>query len=291
MTPHHDHGDRHADAAATGDLAELLDLDAEVFGAYLDEVTDWVHQFAAGSPAGISPAGTVLDLGCGTGTATIALARRFATAEVIALDTSELMLSRVRARAAELGLADRVHTVQADLDTAWPAVDSLDVVWASRSLHHLAEPGRVLQQTFAAMNPGGVLAVAEIAAQSRFLPDDIGLGRPGLEARCHAVLAELQAEQLPNLGADWRSRLERAGFVVDAERTFAIDLKPPLPAAGPRYAAASLRRIRAHVQDRLDAEDLATLDALLGSDGPHSLLQRDDLHLRSTRDVYLTRRP
>jgi methylase of polypeptide subunit release factors len=47
------------------------------------EVIDWVGQLAAGLPPR-----RILDLGSGTGTGAIALARRFQDADVIALDLS-----------------------------------------------------------------------------------------------------------------------------------------------------------------------------------------------------------
>jgi hypothetical protein len=132
--------------------------------------------------------------------------------------------------------------------------------------------------------------VAEIESFPRFLPDDIGLGRPGLETRCQAVLADMRATELPYLGADWGSRLTRAGFTVEAERTFGIDLTPPLPPATSRYAEATLRRIRSGLDGKLTADDLATLDTLLDSDGPDGIRQRDDLTVRTTRMVWVAGR-
>ena len=191
-------------------------------------------------------------------------------------------------------MADRIRTVQADLDAAWPAIDTVDLVWASSSLHHMADPDRVLTQVFAALHPGGFLVVAEMDSFPRFLPDHLGLGRPGLEARCHAVLAEGLADEIPHLGSDWGPRLSKAGFTIEAERTFTIDLTPPLPASAGRYAQASLRRIRSGLDDRdgrMSADDLATLDTLIDSEGADSVLRRKDLAVRTTRTVWIARRP
>jgi SAM-dependent methyltransferase len=201
------------------------------------------------------------------------------------------MLRRVTGKADVLGLADRVRTVQADLDAGWPAAGPADLVWASSSLHHLADPDRVLAEVLAALRPGGRLVVAEMESFPRFLPDDIGLGRPGLEARCQAASADMRAAELPHLGDDWGSRLSLAGFTVEAERPFAINLTPPLPAAAGRYAAATLRRIRSGLDGKLSADDLATLDTLLDSDGPAGIRQRDDLTVRTARTVWVARRP
>jgi SAM-dependent methyltransferase len=291
---HHQHDARHHHDQENGDpgpgtdweaLAELLDLDAEVLHAYLSDLTGWVRE-AAGPDIR-----RILDVGAGTGAGTIALARRFGEADVIAVDGSAQLLSRIRATALDLGLADRIQTIQADLDGAWPAVGAVDVAWAAMSLHHLADPDRVLGDLFAAIRPGGLLTVAEMGASLRFLPDDLGLGRPGLESRCHAALAARRAEELPHLGADWGPRLEQAGFAPVTQRTFAIDLTPPHPPAAGRYAWGSLRRARSRLEGELAADDVATLDTLLDRDGPGSLLHRDDLVIRGTRTAWIGRRP
>jgi SAM-dependent methyltransferase len=267
-------------------MAELLDLDAEVLHAYLSEVTGWVYELAAGRPPQ-----RILDLGSGTGTGAITLARRFGDAEVIAVDMSAYLLGRLRDKAVALGVAGRIRTVEADLDAGWPAIGPVDLAWASSSLHHMADPDRVLTEVFATMNPGGLLVVAELDSFPRFLPDDAGPGDPGLEARCHAALDRIRAGELPHMGSDWGRRLSKAGFTIQGERTFAIHLTPPLPAATGRYARASLRRLRSGLDGQLSDGDLAALDTLIGSDGPEGLLRREDLTVRATRTVWAARRP
>jgi ubiquinone/menaquinone biosynthesis C-methylase UbiE len=280
---HQHHPAAETDSAA---MAELLDLDAEVLHSYLSDVIARVHELAAKLPRR-----RILDLGSGTGTGALALAQRFEGADVIALDISAQLLDRLRDKARDLGVADRVRTVQADLDAAWPATGIVDLAWASSSLHHMADPDRVLTKVFAALCPGGLLVVAEMDSFPRFLPDGPGPGRPGLEARCHAALAEAQAAEVPHLGSDWGPRLSHAGFTIEAERTFAIHLTPPLPAFTARYAEASLRRIRSGLDGRISADDLATLDTLTDSDGPGSVLRRTDLSVRTARTVWVARRP
>jgi SAM-dependent methyltransferase len=128
-------------------------------------------------------------------------------------------------------------------------------------------------------------------AESRFLPDDLGVGHPGLEERAHAALAERQAAEMPYRGSDWGPRLSRMGFTIEAERQFAIELTRSLPASAGRYAQASLRRLRSSLPGLMSDEDLTTLDTVIEGDGPDSLLQRDDLTVRTTRRVWVVRRP
>jgi SAM-dependent methyltransferase len=118
---HHDHhsGTHHhsgAEADSGDALAELLELDAEVLHGYLSGAIAWVAGQAPDRPRH-----RIVDLGSGTGTASIALAQRFTGAEVLAVDASAEMLARVQVKVVDLGLDGRVGTLEADLDGPWPA--------------------------------------------------------------------------------------------------------------------------------------------------------------------------
>jgi SAM-dependent methyltransferase len=266
---HHDH-------SGHSDLAELLDLDAEVTREHHREVTTWVAAQVPDRPR-------VIDLGAGTGVGTLALARQLPGAEVIAVDVDEAMLGRIRHKAHALGVADRVRTVQADLDQPWPAIGPADLVWAANSLHHVADPGRVLTQTYAILRPGGVIAVSEMGSFPRFLPDGAGAA---LEDRCHVAMAGIRTEAGMHMDEDWGARLAEAGFAVETVRHFDIALSAPLPASAGRYAQVTFERMRHGLEDRLSASDLEALDAVAaGASG------RDDLVIRADRTVWLGRRP
>jgi SAM-dependent methyltransferase len=276
MTKQHQHA-----GAGSGDIAmaELLDLDAEVLHTYLADVTAWLADLA-----GNRPVRRILDLGSGTGTGTFALLERLKQACATALDVSPQMLHHLENKARARGIQDRVRTVRADLNGAWPDLGTVDLVWIASALHHMTDPGHILTQAFDVLRPGGLLIVTEMDFFPRFLPDEVGLGRPGLEARIHAALGGEQPAPLP-------PRLLEASFTLEAERPFGIDLRPPLPPATGRYAQASLSRLRDHLDGHIDAEDLATLDTLIADGGPHSLLHRDDLTVHTTRTVWVARRP
>src|SRR5512146_2769496 len=290
---HHSHGSHgsHGSHDSSGEgMTDLLELDGEVLRDYWSAALDWVRDAAAAS----GPR-RLLDLGAGTGTGAVGLARRFPGAEVIAVDVEPGSLAVLRDKAAALGLGDRVRAVAANLDEGWPDLGVLDVTWAAMSLHHLADPGRVLRDVLAATRQGGLIAVAEFAEQLRFLPDDLGFGRPGFEERVASVRAAAHAEVMPTLGSQWAPRLAGAGWEIAAEHEFVIDLRP---LAGPQgqsasageYARAWFDRLSQGLADQLDSADQATLAALLDSGGPHFVRDRGDLWLRGSRTVTLGRR-
>ncbi|MBP2340647.1 SAM-dependent methyltransferase [Saccharothrix coeruleofusca] len=274
---HHEHAHEHSH-----DQAEILDLDAEVLAEHIASIVDWL-------PVNTAPR-RIADLGCGTGAGTFALLARFPEARVTAVDSSPEHLRRLAEKARAAGVADRVRTVQADLDASWPELGAPDLVWASASLHHLTDPERALRRVRDALTPGGLFAVVELAGFPRFLPEDAPEERPGLEERCHAVTEGRHAERMPHRGADWGPRLTAAGFTVEGERTLSVHIEQSRSEAVARYALNGLRRIREVVADALPADDLAALDRLLDTDGPHSLLRRDDLAVRTERTVWAARR-
>jgi SAM-dependent methyltransferase len=286
---HHDHG---PDDEA---LTELLDLDGEVLRDYLDQATAWVA--AAAQP----PVTRLVDLGAGTGTGTFALLRRFPQAQVTAVDLDRHRLELLRHRAHDQALAARVTTLAADLDQPWPGPPGpgqapADLVWASMALHHVADPARTLSQIFGLLRPGGALAVAETSALEsfpRFLPADVSVAgaAPGLEDRVHQLLAGLLAADVPELGADWASRLTAAGFTLAAQHTFEVALHAPLPPQAPRYAQLTLARLHTALADHLTPADDDALATLTAPEGPESVLHRPDLTIRATRPLYLARRP
>ncbi|MET7857764.1 class I SAM-dependent methyltransferase [Streptomyces sp. NPDC005318] len=285
-SPHaaHDHGAHpaHEPEHDADGQAEILDLDAEVLAEHIASITAWL-------PVKAGPR-HIVDLGCGTGAGTLALLKRFPRAEVTAVDTSTSHLNRLRHKAEADDLADRVRTVQADLDGDWPELGTPELVWASASMHHMADPDRTLRQVHDTLAPGGLFAVVELAGFPRFLPEDAPADRPGLEERCHAALDRHHAEHMPHRGADWGPKLTAAGFTVEGERLITVNLGPPHTEAVGRYALSSLTRVRGSVAQALTTEDLTALDQLLDTDSPHSILRRDDLTVRTERSVWAARR-
>jgi ubiquinone/menaquinone biosynthesis C-methylase UbiE len=274
---HNHHSHNHHDHESDASIADMLDLDAEVVGAYLDELTAWARGHAKGDVQ------SIIDVGAGTGTGILALARRFDTAELIAIDRSPTMLERLRAAAASRGVAGRLRTVQADLDAAWPQeAGAADLAWASSSLHHVADPDRVLADVHAALNPGGLLVVVEMDGMPRFLPDGV---HPGLEERLRQTAADNGWNAWPN----WTGHLERAGFTVAEERVFDIRVSPAPPAAN-RLAHRIMTGMHDRLAEQLSAADVAALDRLLEPGDEEFVLGRGDLVVRGARTAWAARR-
>ncbi|WP_428950112.1 class I SAM-dependent methyltransferase [Streptomyces sp. cg35] len=283
---HGGHGEAHQHGPGPDGLAEILDRDAELFASYLASVTARVAELAGDDVRHI------VDLGAGSGTGTFALLKQFPDARVTAVDSSADMLEQLARAAAERDVTARVETVQADAGASLPGIDGADLVWASASLHHLDDPAAALAVIHGALRPGGHVAVAELDGMPRFLPDDVVPDRTGLEDRCRTALTALHAEQVPHLGADWGTLLAAAGLGVEYEHTehLRLDASTPLPASAGLYAHRVLHRIRGAVEGRVDAADLAALDTLLDG-GAQDVRHRDDLVVRSTRQLWIARRP
>ena len=272
----------HAHHAHSSDLAQILDLDAEVFAPALEGVYADIERLADG------PVRSIVDLGAGTGAGTFGLLGRFGEAHVVAVDASDEMLAHLRRRAEQLELSGRVSTRLADLDAAVPDVDPVDLAWASASLHHLADPDRTLTALVSTIRPGGLLAVLELDGFPRYLPD----GTPGgaSESRAHELLAADRARDMPAMGSDWGARLTTAGLLVEQHRPVTVDLTSAVPEAARRLATLGLARIRGAVADRLGPDELQAYETLLDG-GADDVRHRPDLRVSAERWLWIARRP
>ncbi|GHG86994.1 SAM-dependent methyltransferase [Streptomyces lanatus] len=267
-------------------MAPLLEAQAELFTPLYEHAMAWLAKRQ-------TEPGLVVDAGSGPGVVACLLADTFPGARIVAVDGSEPLLERARARAERLGVADRFGTLAGELpeildDLDYPA----DLLWASRSLHHLGDQRAALAAFADRLAYGGTLALQEGGLPTRFLPRDIGFGRPGLHARLDALEAEWFAQMradLPRSVAeteDWPALMTAAGLRPSGTRTFLLDLPAPTTDRARAYAAAVLTRIREGVAERLDADDRATLDRLLDPEDKASVHHRPDLFVLAAQTVY-----
>lgn len=111
----------------------------------------------------------IVDLGSGIGADAVALAERFPSARVHALDVSAELLEHLAATASAAGVADRIDAHRIDLNEDWSAAipDGVDLAWASLSLHHLDDPAAAIRRVFASLRAGGVFVLTELGADDK----------------------------------------------------------------------------------------------------------------------------
>jgi len=103
----------------------------------------------------------VLDLGCGSGGITVALARDFGAGEVIGLDVEGPVIEHARRRATAAGLSDRVEFVQVPPGAVpFPDAD-FDVIFSKDAMVHIADKEALFADLFRLLRPGGRVAASD----------------------------------------------------------------------------------------------------------------------------------
>jgi len=110
----------------------------------------------------LKPGSFVLDLCCGTGDWTIALAKATGpSGQVVGLDFSAEMLAVAKKKVAVAGLNDRVTLVQGDAMTLPYSNDQFDVVTIGFGLRNVPDANQVLREMHRVVRPGGQVASLE----------------------------------------------------------------------------------------------------------------------------------
>ncbi|RPE38733.1 methyltransferase family protein [Streptomyces sp. Ag109_O5-1] len=288
----HEHTHPHSDTDIDwGEMAGHLESQAELFAPLYENVLGWLGKE-------VTEPGLIVDLGSGPGVVSCLFAEAFPDARVLAVDGSEPLLDRARARAERQGVGDRFGVLAGELPGVLDQLDyPADLLWAGHSLHHLGDQRAALTAFGERLAPGGTLAILEGGLPSRFLPRDIGIGRPGLQARLDAVQEEWferMRTELPDSvteAEDWPALLAAAGLKYTRSRSFLIDLPAPASDRARSYAVEIFSRLRDTVGEGLDTDDRATLDRLLDPADPASLHHRSDVFVLGARTVHTAVRP
>jgi SAM-dependent methyltransferase len=113
---------------------------------------------------------SVLDVGCGPGAQTVALASA-TDALIVALDTDGDYLGQLRLRASREAVSDRVHAVQGSMFNMPVAAGVVDVVWAEGSIYIIGFE-RGLREWRQLVKPGGCVAVTQLSWLAEDVPDE-----------------------------------------------------------------------------------------------------------------------
>jgi SAM-dependent methyltransferase len=156
----------------------------------------------------------VLDVGCGCGATTLALAEAVGpTGRVVAVDVSQPMLDRARERAARAGLGDRIEFRLDDAQTAKLEPGAYDVLFSRFGVMFFADPVAAFANLHGALAPTGRLAF--VCWQSR--EKNPWMVAPAIAAARHIPFPPPPAPDAPGPMAfanpdRVRTILARAGF-------------------------------------------------------------------------------
>src|SRR5690606_24649917 len=114
--------------------------------------------------------GRILDAGCGVGWSSIALAKRFPAAPIVAVDLDVAAIDAARRNAEAAGVDDRIRFVRGDASemSRIRADEPYALVHVVQALHDMADPVRALAAFRRVLAPGGAVLLGEGAVADRF---------------------------------------------------------------------------------------------------------------------------
>jgi len=280
---HRQHGHGHGHGAY--DPSNLLRSDAFYCGVY-QEIVDWLE---------IPPGAPVLEAGSGAGGFTALLAGAVGSAgSVSALDMTPELLQTAREQLARSQFKGRVSFHEGDIQHLPFDDGRFDLVWSSKTIHHLPEQLVGVREVMRVIKPGGRFALREGGLRPRFLPVDIGLGDPGLEDRLEVAFDQWfhrfvrQGDGVVRYPHGWTQLLTDGGFTNVSARTFILELLPPFSHVQVEFMLNLLK----HWVDSderaafITGDDAEVIKQLTDPNSPAYAFNRSDLHYMEGLTVY-----
>jgi ubiquinone/menaquinone biosynthesis C-methylase UbiE len=147
-----------------------------------------------------SPIAQILDVGCGAGHLSFALAP--AVAKVIALDPAPAMLATVRQTAASRGLP-QIETLAGSAEALPFAAASFDLVCTRYSAHHWFDVPQSLAEMRRVLKPSGFILVIDL----------LGDVQPLVDTHLQSIeLLRDTSHVRDRSSTEWRALLTQAGF-------------------------------------------------------------------------------
>jgi trans-aconitate 2-methyltransferase len=219
---------------------------------------------------GAQAPGVVVDLGCGPGTLTVTLARRWPGAVVRGIDSSAEMIEAARALPASGD--QRLSFVQGDV-REWRPGGGVDVIVSNAVLQWVPDHLAVLARWAGFLPAGGWLAFQIPGNYDQ--PSHLALRELASGDRWRSPLADVQLNRQAADPAEYLGLLARAGFEVDAWETTYLHvlhgedpvldwykgtgLRPVLSALRPEQAAEFLDEYRARMSEAYPAAPYGTV--------------------------------
>ncbi len=195
---------------------------------------------------------TVADIGCGTGAATLALARLLPRARITAVDFLPGFLDVLRANAEQAGAAGRITTLACSME-ALPFADAgLDVIWSEGAIYNIGfEKGVAEWRRF--LKPGGLLVASEITWLTDSRPAD-------LQAHWDAEYPEIDTAA-GKIRVLERHGYTPVGYFVLPERCWLENYYRPLQARFDAFLARHSRSAEARAVIEAEQHEIALYEA------------------------------
>jgi ubiquinone/menaquinone biosynthesis C-methylase UbiE len=152
--------------------------------------------------------GAVLDVACGPGVLSAAIAK--SAREVVAFDLTAAMLDKAAPRCAAAG-RNNVSFREGNAADLPFADAAFDAVVTRLSVHHFDQPARVFAEIFRVLRPGGVFVVADVISSEVAIESELQNAIEILRDPSHTRM-------LP--GTELVALVERAGFAIEARTTW-----------------------------------------------------------------------
>ena len=176
----------------------------------------------------------ILDIACGTGDFSLAIARRMHPgSRITGLDLSEGMLAVMREKVAKAGLSEQIDCLQGDSE-AMPFGDgSFDVATIAFGIRNFEHREAALREILRVLRPGGRLVILELSVpENRFLRGCYNLYFqhfvPWIGGRIsgdEAAYRYLPASVLGFPGRrEWMATMARCGYAEVRHRAFTFGL-------------------------------------------------------------------
>lgn len=152
----------------SGNIAELYSRLAPLYDLFTAH--DLAHHQEAIGMAEIQQGDQVLEVACGTGRATVEIAKRLGDGgKLCALDLTEAMLNRARHKLAKHGLLDRVNLRQGDARTLPYAEGTFDIIYNAFmfDLIDLPEIPDIVAEFNRVLKPGGKLVLVAMSKEKQ----------------------------------------------------------------------------------------------------------------------------
>lgn len=113
----------------------------------------------------------IIDIGCGSGSQTLCLAKN-TRAHITAVDLFPEFLEELKERSDQAGLADNISVSRQSMDKLDFRKDSIDLIWSEGAIYNMGfENGIKEWRNF--LKPGGYLAVSEVTWTNNHRPAEI----------------------------------------------------------------------------------------------------------------------